>query len=107
MTHEICTKTPVGVTLKVIGGKWKLLVLWHLREKTLRFTELKKKLESVTQKMLTEELRELESEGMIKRKVFPEIPPHVEYSITPYGKTLFPVLQEMAKWGQKHKEKMK
>lgn len=106
MTHETCTKTPVGITLKVIGGKWKLLILWHLKEKTMRFNELMKQMQPVTQKMLTEELRELEHDKLVHRHVYPEIPPRVEYSLTAYGKTLFPVLNAMASWGEKHKKKM-
>jgi DNA-binding HxlR family transcriptional regulator len=70
MTNNICTSTPVGITLKVIGGKWKLLILWHLKAGTMRFGELKKHMTGVTQKMLTQELRELEADGLIIRKVF-------------------------------------
>lgn len=105
MTHQTCTKSPVGVTLRVIGGKWKLLILWHVRNKTSRFGELMRAMTGITQKMLTQELRELETDGLILRTVFPEVPPHVEYSLTTYGETLDPVLRKMAEWGKKHVEK--
>lgn len=99
-----CTSgSPVNVTLKVIGGKWKPEILWHLYNKTLRFSELKRSVAGVTQKMLTQELRELEENKIILRVVHPVVPPKVEYSLTNYGKTLGPVLQSMAVWGEKHK----
>lgn len=103
MTNKICTSTPVGVTLDVIGGKWKILILWHLQNSPLRFSELKNKLNGITQKMLTQELRELERDKVIIRKVYPVIPPKVEYSLSTYGKTLEPVLKTLCDWGQKHK----
>ncbi len=103
MTNKICTSTPVGVTLNVIGGKWKILILWHLQSSPLRFSELKNKLNGITQKMLTQELRELEKDKVIHRKVYPVIPPKVEYSLSDYGRTLEPVLQTLCEWGQKHK----
>lgn len=100
---KICTsKDPVNVTLNVIGGKWKSLILWYLSQGTLRFSELEEKIEGVTQKMLTQQLRELEKDQLVKRKVYPVVPPKVEYSITEYGKTLSPVLESMAKWGENH-----
>jgi DNA-binding HxlR family transcriptional regulator len=93
---------PVNITLKVIGGKWKPLLLWLLSQKTMRFSEIQREISGVTQKMLTQQLRELEKDGLVKRKVYPVIPPKVEYSISDYGKTLSPVLKSMAKWGEKH-----
>lgn len=93
---------PVTTTLRVIGGKWKPVILWHLHEQTMRFSELKRSLDGITQKMLTQQLRELELAKVVKRKVYPEVPPKVEYSLTPYGKTLIPVLQSMHEWGEKH-----
>ena len=90
---------PVEATLSVIGGKWKLLILWQLREKPRRFTHIKQGIEGITQKMLTQQLRELEADGLIERQVYVEMPLRVEYSITPHGRTLYPVLVAMAKWG--------
>jgi DNA-binding HxlR family transcriptional regulator len=96
---ERCT---ISTTLSVIGGKWKSVILWHLIRKTRRFSELKHLIPDITQKMLTQQLRELEKDGLINRKVFPEVPPHVEYSMTEYGRTLIPVLNAMAQWGLEH-----
>ena len=99
--EAICPE--VKATLKAIGGKWKPLVLWHLnKQDVMRFGELKKNMSGITQKMLTKELRELESDRIIKRKVYPQVPPKVEYSITEYGKSLRPVIKEMYKWGKEH-----
>lgn len=93
----------VKVTLDVMGGKWKPLIMFILVERTMRFSELQRSITGITQKMLTEQLRELEKDGMISRKVYPQIPPKVEYSITEYGRTLLPVLETMHKWGKEHR----
>lgn len=90
------------LTMDIIGGKWKGVILWNLRNKTLRFSQLKRKLNGVTQKMLTQQLRELEEDGLINRKVFPQVPPKVEYSLTEYGKTIVPVLYSIYQWGIKY-----
>jgi len=90
----------VAITLNLIGGKWKGLILWHLCHKTLRFSQLRRRLEGVTQKMLTQQLRELERDGLVHREVYPEVPPRVEYSLTERGRTLQPVLTEMCSWGK-------
>lgn len=87
-------------TLKIIGGKWKLIILWHLSQSTLRFSELEKAIPEITQKMLTSSLRELERDGLIARKVYPQVPPRVEYSITPHGISLGKILRELDAWGQ-------
>ncbi len=89
-------------TLKVIGGKWKLIILWHLAQKTLRFSELEKIIPDVTQKMLTSSLRDLEKDGLVSRKVYAQIPPRVEYSISERGISLGKVLRELDKWGETH-----
>lgn len=96
---------PVAITLRVIGGKWKPLILWVLHDQTLRFGEVKKQITGITQKMLTQQLRELETDGIVSRQVFPEVPPRVEYTITPYGRTLEPILQSMCNWGETHKSR--
>ncbi len=90
----------VAVTLDLIGGKWKGVILWHLSHKTLRFSQLKRRLSGITQKMLTQQLRELERDGLIHRKVYAEVPPRVEYSLTDLGHTLQPTLQQMCDWGK-------
>jgi len=97
---------PLEATLNVIGGKWKLYLLWHLREETKRYGELKRSTRGITEKMLIQQLRELESDRLVKRKVYPEIPPKVEYSLTPYGKTFVPILQLLNSWGLDHIKKI-
>lgn len=92
-------RCPVEATLELIGGKYKALILWHLSEKTLRFSELKKEIPSATAKMLTQQLRELELQKLVHREVYPVIPPKVEYSLTDLGKSLMPVLVAMRDWG--------
>ena len=87
------------LTLDLIGGKWKSLILWHLGESTLRFSELKKTLPKITQKMLTQQLRELEASGLVNRFIYTQIPPKVEYSLTPAGKSLLPILDTLCQWG--------
>lgn len=96
---EITSVCPVASTLELIGGKYKALILWHLSEKTLRFSELKKVIVGATPKMLTQQLRELESQKLISRTVYPVIPPKVEYSLTELGKSLLPILVAMRDWG--------
>jgi len=95
-TTDCC---PVGATLELIGGKYKALILWHLSEGTLRFSELKKVVSNATPKMLTQQLRELEAHNLIHREIYPVIPPRVEYSLTELGKSLMPVLVSMRDWG--------
>ena len=90
---------PVEATLDLIGGKYKALILWHLSEKKLRFSELQKVIKNATPKMLTQQLRELESSALIHREVFPVIPPKVEYSLTETGRSLMPILVAMRDWG--------
>lgn len=90
---------PVSATLRLIGGKYKALLLWHLTNQTLRFNELGKLIPEATPKMLTQQLRELADDGLIHREVYPVVPPKVEYSLTPLGQSLFPILQAMYEWG--------
>lgn len=95
-TQDHC---PVEATLELIGGKYKALILWHLSEKTLRFSQLHKCIPNITPKMLTQQLRELETDSLIHREVYPVIPPKVEYSLTPIGESLMPILVAMRDWG--------
>jgi DNA-binding HxlR family transcriptional regulator len=94
---------PVTTTLSVIGGKWKPIILWIIRDEKKRFGEIKRLIPSITQKMLTQQLRELERDDIIHRKVYPVVPPKVEYSLTDYGHSLTHILNAMAKWGEMHK----
>ena len=90
---------PVSATLNLIGGKYKALILWHLTDRTLRFSELQRLVPGATAKMLTQQLRELEGNGLVLRTVYPVVPPKVEYSLTDKGVTLAPILEAMFKWG--------
>jgi DNA-binding HxlR family transcriptional regulator len=93
---------PVEGTLQLIDGKWKGVVLFHLLGGTMRFNELRRRLQNCTQRMLTTQLRELEADGLVHRKVYPEVPPKVEYSLTPRGRTLEPVITALRAWGEKN-----
>ena len=90
---------PVETTLQLIGGKYKAIILWHLIDQTLRYSELHKKMPKATDKMLTQQLRELEKDGLINRTVYPVVPPKTEYSLTDFGQTLAPILDAMCDWG--------
>lgn len=93
-------KCPIEVTIDVIGGKWKALILWHLNKETLRFSEVQKIVPGISKKVLSEHLRVLEKHGFIERKVYPEVPPRVEYSITPKGEELGEIVGTMERWGR-------
>jgi DNA-binding HxlR family transcriptional regulator len=92
----------VKATLDIIGGKWKPIILWHLAEGKLRFSELQKTVPGISQKILTQQLRELEADNIIHREVYKQIPPKVEYWTTDYGKTLHPLLEKIGNWGCLH-----
>ncbi|MEF3304432.1 winged helix-turn-helix transcriptional regulator [Paenibacillus sp. GYB003] len=95
---------PVEYTLDVIGGKWKGVLLYHLMDGKKRFNEFRRICPGITQRMLTLQLRELEEDGVISRKVYPEVPPKVEYSLTDFGKTLIPIIMLMREWGQEYQK---
>lgn len=101
--HPIC---PAYITLHVIGGKWKMIIIYHLWKDTQRFSELKRAIPGITQRMLSQQLRELERDGVISRKVYAQVPPRVEYSLTEFGRTLEPVLKNMIKWGEEHERRV-
>ena len=98
---------PVEVTLEVIGGRWKVMVIHELLEGTRRFSELHRALKGVSHRTLTQQLRELERRGVIHRKVYQQVPPKVEYSLTPLGRSLHPVLMAMHEWAQTHGSQLK
>lgn len=103
--HERLDCSPgcaVEATLTLIDGKWKGVVLYHLLSGTLRFNEIRRKLPSVTQRMLTHQLRELEADGLISRVVFPQVPPRVDYSLTERGRSLEPVIMALKAWGDRN-----
>lgn len=95
---------PLALSVDLLGGKWKLQILWHLKDDVLRYTELKKKLNKISQKILTLNLRELEQDGLVSRKIYPVSPPKVEYSLTEYGETILPILNEIHMWGKDYSE---
>ncbi|MDH5571741.1 MAG: helix-turn-helix transcriptional regulator [Gammaproteobacteria bacterium] len=99
-------RCPVEATLDVIGGKWKCVILYHLLNETKRFNELRRLMPDVTQRMLTRQLRELEADQVINRKVYPEVPPKVEYSLTEFGVTLGPILTMLKEWGFEYIEQI-
>ena len=99
---EIKDNCPVEATLDLIGGKYKALILWHLSDGTLRFSELRQRITKATPKMLTQQLRELETQDLIHREVYPVIPPKVEYSLTETGRSLMPILVAMRDWGAEY-----
>lgn len=94
---------PAESTVQLIGGRWKIVILWYLFQDVRRFSELQRALTGVSQKVLTQQLRELERDGIVARKVFPQVPPKVEYSITPLGLSLKPIVEAMHQWGATHR----
>ena len=96
----------VELALQVIGGKWKPLILYHLsRNGTSRFGELRKTMPNITQKMLTQQLRELEQDGLVHRLVYPQVPPKVEYSLSDFGMSVLPILERLSEWGRSYEER--
>ena len=96
-------RCPAQRTLLIIGGHWKVPIVYHLTPAPMRFSELRRRLTPVTPKMLTQQLRELERDGVIKRRIYAQIPPKVEYSLTPAGKSLLPVVKAMCHWGSRNR----
>ena len=97
---------PVEMTLQLIGNKWKILILRDLLTGTKRFGELKKSVTGITQKVMTSNLRDMESSGLLTREVFPEVPPRVEYTLTDTGYSLEPILDSMYSWGENYKRNL-
>ncbi|MCP3807829.1 helix-turn-helix transcriptional regulator [Paenibacillus sp. Lou8.1] len=97
--EEVC---PVTYTQNLTAGRWKVIILWHLSKQTRRFNELQRLLPGISKGILTRQLRELEEDVMVHREVYKEVPPKVEYSLTPKGKSFIPVLDIMGEWGKEH-----
>jgi DNA-binding HxlR family transcriptional regulator len=93
--------SPIDAALEIIGGKYKVAILYYIRESVLRFGELRRKMPLATKRMLTKQLRELERDGMIDRKVFRQVPPRVDYSLTKEGKSIVPILEDLCEWGKR------
>lgn len=104
LTKEELPACPVATTVEIIGSKWKLLIIRNLRERPWRFNELKRDLEGISQKVLTDSLRSLEQDGIITRTVYPEVPPRVEYALSELGESMRPILDAMADWGNRYKQ---
>jgi DNA-binding HxlR family transcriptional regulator len=103
MQSEQTDGTPfVQATLKVLGGKWKLLILWHLKDAAKRYSVLKRLIPEISEKVLIQQLRELEYDGIISRTTLAKMPPKVEYAFTDYGRTLIPVFKPLCEWGEEH-----
>ena len=100
MIQEETYTCPIDVALKFVGGKYKAIILYHLFQRTLRFSQLRQLIPKATQKVLTQQLRELESDGVIHREVYPVVPPKTEYSITEFGKKLYPIISAMSDFGK-------
>ena len=103
LTKEELPECPVATTVALIGSKWKLLIIRNLLERPWRFNELKKALEGISQKVLTDSLRSMEEDGLITRTVYPEVPPRVEYALSELGQSLKPILDSMLEWGNMYK----
>lgn len=95
---------PVALTVSIIGSKWKLLILRNLMARPWRFNELQRSLEGISQKVLTDSLRALESDGIVTRTAYPEVPPRVEYALSERGRSLLPVIQAMENWGKQYRD---
>ena len=105
-TKEEMPACPVATTVQLIGSKWKLLILRNLFMRPWRYNELRKDLEGISQKVLTDSLRALEEDGIITRTVYPEVPPRVEYALSPLGQSMKPILDAMEEWGTEYKKKL-
>lgn len=103
LTKEEMPACPVATTVQLIGSKWKLLILRNLLVRPWRFNELRKSLEGISQKVLTDSLRSMEEDGLVTRTVYPEVPPRVEYSLSPLGESMWPIIQAMEQWGAQYK----
>ncbi len=103
LTKEEMPACPVATTVALIGSKWKLLIMRNLLSRPWRFNELKKDLEGISQKVLTDSLRSMEADGLLTRTVYPEVPPRVEYTLTELGYSLRPILEAMRVWGEDYK----
>lgn len=107
MTKEEMPACPVATTVALIGSKWKLLIIRNLRQRPWRFNELKKDLQGVSQKVLTDSLRSLEEDGVIVRTVYPEVPPRVEYALSDLGESMRPIIDVMQRWGLEYQARMR
>ena len=106
LTKEELPDCPVATTVQLIGSKWKLLILRNLLQRPWRFNELKKSLEGISQKVLTDSLRSMEADGLITRTIYPEVPPRVEYALSDLGQSMRPIIKVMEDWGINYKNQL-
>ena len=106
LTKQELPVCPVATPVQLSGSKWKLLIIRNLRQRTWRFNELRKDLAGISQKVLTDSLREMEADGIVTRTAYPEVPPRVEYALSELGETLGPILDAMAEWGTDYKKRL-
>ena len=106
LTKEELPECPVATTVQLIGSKWKLLILRNLLQRPWRFNELKKSLEGISQKVLTDSLRSMEADGLITRTIYPEVPPRVEYALSDLGQSMRPIIKVMEDWGINYKKQL-
>ena len=104
LTKEELPACPVATTVQMIGSKWKLLIMRNLLQRPWRFNELKKDLEGISQKVLTDSLRSMEADGIVTRTVYPEVPPRVEYALSDLGESMRPIMDALAAWGTDYKK---
>lgn len=106
LTKEELPECPVATTVQLLGSKWKLLIMRNLLQRPWRFNELKKSLDGISQKVLTDSLRSMEADGIIVRTVYPEVPPKVEYALSELGESMRPILDSMRDWGMNYKSQL-
>lgn len=106
LTKKEMPACPVATTVQLIGSKWKLLIMRNLLQRSWRFNELRKDLEGISQKVLTDSLRSMESDGIITRTVYPEVPPRVEYALSALGESMRPIMNAMEEWGRNYKKQL-
>ena len=106
LTKKEMPACPVATTVQLIGSKWKLLIMRNLLQRSWRFNELRKDLEGISQKVLTDSLRSMESDGIITRTVYPEVPPRVEYALSDLGESMRPIIKAMEEWGTNYKNQL-
>ena len=106
LTKEELPECPVATTVQLIGSKWKLLILRNLLQRPWRFNEMKKTIDGISQKVLTDSLRSMEADGLITRTVYPEVPPRVEYALSELGQSMRPIIKAMEEWGISYKKQL-
>jgi Predicted transcriptional regulators len=104
LTKDELPACPVATTLMLIGNKWKIFIMQRLLDRVWRFNELQKEIEGISQRVLTDNLREMENDGIVVRTVYPEVPVRVEYSLSPVGETMRPIIDSMYEWGMQYKQ---